>query len=307
MGTNRLNAQTVPVKTGRELEGKRAIVTGASGGLGAEIAATMWHAGADLLLVERPEAEVGLLELRQQLLGSGARTQGVHVFAADLRGAAAPKAIIAEARRIWPRVDILVNNAGIIGPIGMVADNDWSEWRETIQINLLAPAELCKLSVDWMRETGVRGSIVNLAGGGATSPRPHFSAYAAAKCAIVRFSETVAAEVADLGIRINCIAPGAMNTAMMQETLRAGPERVGHEYERVVKYAAGAASDPGVAANLIVYLASEESAGITGKLISAVWDPWRNLHEHVEDLANTDIYTLRRILPGDRGKAWGDA
>jgi len=301
-----LGARMSPVATGRELEGKRAIITGASRGLGAVVADTMWQAGAHVLLVDRPG--VNLLELRERLLASGAGTQYVHLFAADLRESAAPQAIVAEARRIWQRVDILVNNAGTIGPIGMVADNDWSEWQDTVQVNLLAPAELCKLSVDWMGAAGVGGSIVNLAGGGATAPRPCFSAYATAKCALVRFSETIAVEVADLGIRINCIAPGAMNTEMLQETPRAGPERVGRdEYERITKYAAGGASDPRLAADLIVYLASEKSAGITGKLISAVWDPWRNLHDHVDDLRSTDVYTLRRILPEERGKVWPDA
>ena len=85
-----------------------------------------------------------------------------------------------------------------------------------------------------------------------------------------------------------------MHTDMLQEVLRAGVER------------AGAPSDPKLAAELIVHLVSEESAGITGRLISAVWDPWRNLHRHVEDLENTDVYTLRRIVPEERGKAWGE-
>ena len=189
----------------------------------------------------------------------------------------------------------------------MLAGNDWSAWLDTIRINLLAPAELCKLSIGWMRETG-GGRIVNLSGGGATGPRPNFSAYATAKCALVRFTETIAAEVEDLGIRVNCVAPGVLNTEMLQDILRAGPERVGAaDYERMRKLAASGAADPRLASDLILYLASEESAGITGKLISAVWDPWRSLHEHVEDLRSTDVYTLRRILPEERGKVWGGA
>jgi NAD(P)-dependent dehydrogenase (short-subunit alcohol dehydrogenase family) len=288
-----------------KLQGNKVIITGCSRGLGVAVAEAMWREGADLLLVARSGA--ALCEVRDRLAGS-ATAQQAHAFPADLGDPAAPQAVLAEARRLWSRVDILVNNAGTIGPIGMVADNDWSEWRNSVQLNLLAPAELCKLAVDWMREAGVGGSIVNLSGGGATTPRPCFSAYATAKCALVRFSETIAAEVANLGIRVNCIAPGAMNTAMMQETLRAGADRVGAtEYERVRKLVAGGASDARLAAELIVYLASEESTGITGKLISAVWDPWRTLHDHVEDLRNTDVYTLRRIVPEERGKAWGGA
>jgi hypothetical protein len=99
-----------------------------------------------------------------------------------------------------------------------------------------------------------------------------------------------------------------MNTVMLQEILQAGAEQVGAaEFEQVRKAVAGGAADPQVAADLIVYLASEQSAGITGKLISAVWDPWRDLHEHIEDLTGTDVYTLRRIVPDERGKMWGNA
>jgi 3-oxoacyl-[acyl-carrier protein] reductase len=155
-----------------------------------------------------------------------------------------------------------------------------------------------------MRKTG-GGSIVNLAGGGATGPRPNFSAYATAKCALVRFSETIAVEVASLGIRVNCVSPGVLKTEMLEEILRAGPERVGVEYERVREAIAdGGASNARMAADLIVHLISKESMGITGKLISAVWDPWQSLHKHIEDMRNSDVYTLRRIVPEERGKVW---
>jgi 3-oxoacyl-[acyl-carrier protein] reductase len=158
-----------------------------------------------------------------------------------------------------------------------------------------------------MRETG-GGRIVNLGGGGAAGLRPNFSAYATAKCGLIKFTETVAAEVAPLGIRINCIAPGPMNTEMLQEILRAGTNQAGsREFEQVTKQVASGATDPQIAADLIVYLASEQSAGVTGKLISAVWDPWRTLHQRAAELASSDVYTLRRIVPEERGMAWTNA
>lgn len=288
-----------------KLQSYKAIVTGCSRGLGAVVAETLWREGADLLLVSLPEDN--LYKVCERLTASAGPQQEAHTFPIDLADPAAPQAVFAEAHRLWPRLDILVNNAGMTGPIGMVADNDWVDWRQTVQVNLLAPAELCKLAIGWMRETG-GGRIVNLSGGGATGPRPGFSAYASAKCALVRFSETIAAEVADLGIRVNCIAPGVLNTEMLQEILRAGADRVGaKEYQQVEKQVAAGGTDPRLAAELILYLVSDQSAGITGKLISAVWDPWRNLHEHLEDLRDTDVYTLRRIVPEERGKAWPGA
>jgi 3-oxoacyl-[acyl-carrier protein] reductase len=202
-------------------------------------------------------------------------------------------------------MDVLVNNAGIIGPIGMVANNDWPHWREALQVNLLAPAELCHLTIKWMRETNTEGSIINLSGGGAASPRPNFSAYGTSKSGLVRFSETVAAEVKPFGIRINCIAPGPMNTEMLQETLRAGAEATGpDEHRKILKFANGGAADPRTAADLAVYLASSNSAGITGRLISAVWDPWKRLGDYAQEIQDSDIYTLRRILPEERGRVW---
>ncbi len=282
---------------GTGLAGATAIVTGASRGLGAAIAQAMSAAGAELLLVARDAARLG--ELRGRLPGRA------HILAADLTDPSAPARMIAETRRLWPRLDVLVNNAGITGPIGLFADNDWHQWRQTIQVNFLAPAELCKLAIPWMSASG-GGRIINLSGGGATSPRPRFSAYASAKCALVRFSETIAAEVADRGVRVNCISPGMLRTDMLQDVLRAGEEQLGgEEYAKVRKAAAGEMADPNVAAALVVYLASKASEGINGKLISAVWDPWEQLREYAGELSGSDIYTLRRITPQDRGKDWG--
>jgi NAD(P)-dependent dehydrogenase (short-subunit alcohol dehydrogenase family) len=281
---------------GMSLQGATAILTGASRGLGSAIAHAMSNAGAELLLVARSEER--LRKLQERLPGTA------HIFPADLLDASAPAAIVQRARTLWPRLDILVNNAGVTGPVGLLADNDWNEWRDAFQVNFLAPAELCKRAIEWMGPSG--GRIVNLSGGGATGPRPRFSAYGSAKCALVRFSETIAAEVTESGIRVNCISPGMLRTDMLQDVLRAGPGRLGEEeYAHVLKAAAGEMADPDVAAALVVYLASEASAGITGKLISAVWDPWRTLSGHASDLRGTDIYTLRRITPEDRGKDWG--
>lgn len=120
-----------------KLLGRKAIVTGCSRGLGVAIAEALWREGADLLLVSRSESRLRKLQTR---LAASAAAQKAQVLATDLSDATAPAAVMAEARRAWPRLDVLVNNAGIGGPIGMLADNDWREWRETIQVNLMAPA-----------------------------------------------------------------------------------------------------------------------------------------------------------------------
>jgi NAD(P)-dependent dehydrogenase (short-subunit alcohol dehydrogenase family) len=150
------------------------------------------------------------------------------------------------------------------------------------------------------------GKIVQLSGGGATSPLPWMTAYAVSKAAVVRFVETLSHEVRDHGIEVNAIAPGALNTRMLDEVLLAGPEKVGQSYyDRSLEQKASGGAPLESAADLAVFLGSPLSNGITGRLISAVWDNWRTLTEHVDQLSASDVYTLRRIVPADRGLDWG--
>jgi NAD(P)-dependent dehydrogenase (short-subunit alcohol dehydrogenase family) len=283
------------------LAGKNALITGASRGLGQEIARAMWRQGANLVLVA--QAETPLLEFRDQLLRN--RTAGqVYVVAVDLTAENAASKIVEAARRVWDHLDILVNNAAILGPIGNVWENDWDEWQATLRVDLLAVVALCRTIVPWMIERG-GGKIINVSGGGATAPRTRFSAYATAKAALVRFSETLAEEVKGSNIQVNCIAPGALNTDMNRAVLRAGSEKAGtDEHARAVALAQNENGISTHAADLCAFLASSAADGISGKLISAVWDPWQKLGDHVEELQSSDIYTLRRIVPRDRGKNW---
>jgi NAD(P)-dependent dehydrogenase (short-subunit alcohol dehydrogenase family) len=123
----------------------------------------------------------------------------------------------------------------------------------------------------------------------------------------VRYAETLAEEVRGTGIDVNSIAPGALNTRMLDEILQAGPAKVGQAfYDRSLrqKESGGAPLERG--ADLAVFLASPASDGITAKLISAVWDNWENWPEHLQKLSGSDAYTLRRIAGRDRGFNWGD-
>jgi NAD(P)-dependent dehydrogenase (short-subunit alcohol dehydrogenase family) len=151
------------------------------------------------------------------------------------------------------------------------------------------------------------GKIVQLSGGGATNALPGLSAYAASKAAVVRFAETLAEELREHHVDVNAVAPGALNTRMLDEVLAAGPERVGqafHERALEQQRSGGVPLERGAA--LAVWLASAASDGVTAKLLSAVWDPWAELPKHLDDLAS-DVYTLRRIVPSDRDLLWGDA
>jgi 3-oxoacyl-[acyl-carrier protein] reductase len=250
--------------------------------------------------------DLGKLTQVKHEIGRRTAEQKIEVIKADVSQKEDVVRLIAEAIHQFGRVDVLVNNAGVYGPKGKIEDIDWDAWVEAININLLGTVLTCKSILPHMKKNGY-GKIINLSGGGATAPLPSISAYAASKAAVVRFTETLALECLDDGVDVNAIAPGALNTRLLDEILDAGPDKVGQSFydkSKAQKHSGGTSLELG--ARLCVYLASSESDNITGKLISAVWDPWANLAERKQELAESDIYTLRRIVPADRGRDWGE-
>lgn len=286
------------------LQGRYAIITGASQGLGACIAEQYVAAGASMMLCARTQAD--LAAVQKKLSPHLKPDQQIFVQTTDIAQPADIDRLIATTLQVFPRLDILVNNAGVYGPMGALDEITWQEWVAAIQINLMGTVYTCRAVLPQLKKQGY-GKIINLSGGGATQPLPGISAYAASKAAVVRFVETLALEVKDYHIDVNAIAPGALATRLTDELIAAGPEKVGarfHAQMLKVRDEGGTALEIG--ANLAVYLGSAASDGITGKLISAVWDPWLELHNYRADLDNMDIYTLRRIVPADRGKRWGE-
>jgi NAD(P)-dependent dehydrogenase (short-subunit alcohol dehydrogenase family) len=286
------------------LNGKVAIITGANQGLGLEISRKYVNAGASILMCAR---SADLLEkAREELTNELIPGQIIEVVPTDVSDSESVGQLIKFALHRFDRIDILVNNAGIYGPMGPIEEVDWAEWIRAIEINLFGSILMCRAVLPLMKAQQ-QGKIIQLSGGGATNPMPNVSAYAVSKAAIVRFADTLAEEVREFNIDVNAIAPGALNTRMLDEVLTAGPEKVGQEffYRAIMqKESGGAGLNHG--AELALFLASDASNGITGKLISAVWDNWKNWPEYVDELFSSDAYTLRRIVGRDRGLSWGD-
>ncbi len=287
-----------------QLKGKNAVITGSNQGFGKAIAEEFIAQGANILICARNEQllEATRLELSKKIKGF----QNVYACRVDVTDRESLNQLYETAVEKFGTIDILVNNAGVYGPKGAIEEIDWDEWVEAIKINLLGTVLACKIFIPHFKNNG-HGKIINLSGGGATAPLPRISAYAASKAAVVRFTETLSEEVKGTGVEVNCIAPGALNTRLLDEVLEAGMEKVGKTfYERSLAQKQQGGTPLVKGAQLCVFLASDNSNGITGKLISAVWDPWDELPEHLEELKNSDVYTLRRIVPKDRGMDWGD-
>ena len=286
------------------LHGKVAIVTGASQGLGLEISRQYVNAGASIVMCAR-NGDL-LLKAQTELRGGLAPGQTLDIAQADVSNLHSVEQVVDATLQRLGRIDVLVNNAGIYGPMGPSEEVNWAQWTRTIEINLFGSILMCRAVLPTMKARNA-GKIIQLSGGGATSPMPRISAYAVSKAAIVRFAETLAEEVREFNIDVNAIAPGALNTRMLDEVLVAGPEKVGQVFfDRSIKQkeSGGTGFDQG--ANVAVFLASDASNGITGKLISAVWDNWEHWPEHIDELRTSDVYTLRRITGRDRGFSWGD-
>jgi 3-oxoacyl-[acyl-carrier protein] reductase len=287
------------------LKDKVAIITGASKGLGFEIAKKYIEAGVSGLAIcarNKTDLFIATNELEKLVDPLQQKLDSCQV---DVSNPDSANRFIKEVVYRFGHIDILVNNAGIYEPIGLTEDVQYDEWVRTIEINLFGSANMCRGVLPYLKSNNTCGKIIQIAGGGATKPMPRFSAYAASKAAVVRFAETIATECKNDGIDVNCISPGALNTDMLDEALVAGKDAVGFDrYKELVNQKENGGDSIENAADLAVFLGSYLSDGISGKLISAVWDSWSSLPEHIDELKSTDIYTLRRIVPADRNKNW---
>jgi NAD(P)-dependent dehydrogenase (short-subunit alcohol dehydrogenase family) len=284
-----------------KLKNLNALITGGSQGLGKVIAEHFLREGANIVLCARSEKE---LSATRNELAEKFPAQKVAAKTCDVSNEEQVNELTAFAIRELGGLDALVLNAGIYGPMGPTESVSLDEWRRALDINLFGVLLPSRAVIPHFKKAG-RGKIVVLSGGGATNPLPNISAYAASKAAVVRLMETLAEELKGFQVDVNAIAPGALATRLVDEVLAAGPERVGAAFfEKNKSWKEKGAVPLDLGASLAVYLASAESDGITGKLISAQWDPWKDLQKHRAELAKSDIYCLRRIVPEDRGQKW---
>ena len=261
------------------LKNKTIVITGGSGGIGSVVAKKCHDKGANIILIGNNTNEL--------------KESGYFYIVADVSSEIEIQNTFEKIVEKYKTIDVLINAAGIQPPIGEFSTNDLSLWKKNIEVNLFGTIHTTYCVLPLMKKQQ-HGKIINFSGGGATGPRQNFSAYACAKTAIVRFTEILAEEVKIFNIDINAIAPGAVNTNMLKEVLNE-KENAGKEYADAVKRKNLGGTSPEIAASLILFLSSKESNGITGKLISAPWDPWQDKIFQMRLKTEKNIYTLRRI------------
>lgn len=262
------------------------LITGAGRGIGKRLAIGFARAGFRVGLLGRSQAELDLTKLEIEHAGGIA-----HRFRADVRDYEQFSNAVDRMDELYGAVHVLIANAAILGPIGPFAEHRPRDWTEVFETNVIGVMNACRTVLPQMIQRR-HGKILVIADASASSPRPNFAPYAASKAAVVRFVESVAEEVRHHNIQINCFSPGDAYTSMTDEILRADELAGAQEVDQAeqTRMTGGVPAEKQI--QLALFLASERSNHLTGKLID-VADDWRKLER---ENTHADAWTLRRHL-----------
>ena len=235
--------------TDRRFGGRVAIVTGGGRGIGKGIASAFARQGARVVVTARSEDEIA--DTAHEIVAAGGEAIAVRC---DVSDEAEVERLVAETIGQWGRIDVLVNNAAINLPNISTVEMDPDGWRQVVDVNLTGPFLCARAVLPGMIERG-SGAIVNISSIGGRHGARGRGPYRAAKAGLINFTETLAAEVFEHGIRVNCVCPGGVETEML-------------------RMLGGVTSDrqlmtPDEIARVVLFLASDESSSIVGAVIDA--------------------------------------
>jgi NAD(P)-dependent dehydrogenase (short-subunit alcohol dehydrogenase family) len=269
-----------------ELAGQVAIVTGGGRGLGCSMAQALASAGASVAVVARSGDQ--LAETVALIEKTGGRAMG---FRVDVTDFPAVQQMADQVEQDLGEVDLLVNNAAILGPpAGPIWEVDPEQWWRCLAINLRGPF-LCARAVLPGMIVRRRGRIINVSSDAGLRPNPYGSAYGISKTALVRFSESLAAETEEHGIRVFAIDPGTVRTAMTESLLQSPAAQKWMPWFREI-FEKGQDVLPERAAQLVLFLALGRADALSGSFIS-VCDNVAHLLAQAAQIKQKNLYTLR--------------
>lgn len=278
---------------------KNVLITGANGFLGQRLSMMYLESGFSLILMARKFDD----DFTKSLQNKCNKSQIIDFICCELFNDNDLNEAIMMIKKKYQSLNVLVNNAAIQNPISDIENLDIDDWKMNIELNLNVPVLLCNAMIPLLKKNSF-SSIINISGGGATGPRPEFSAYAASKTALVRFTEIIALELEKYNIHVNAIAPGVMPSQMMQDIIK--NEKVNDMEKKTANNSIIGSFEINGILDLFKFLSSDVSKGISGRLISAKWDNWKQWPSNLNELIDKDLYTLRRIIARDKGLDWGD-
>jgi NAD(P)-dependent dehydrogenase (short-subunit alcohol dehydrogenase family) len=276
-----MNSKATPINS--ELAGQVAVVTGGGRGIGRAIAATLSAAGMTTAILARSASEIE--ETARTIEESGGQARP---FVTDVTDAAAVRKAITEIERTFGSVSLLINNAAIPGPIGPFCETDAEQWWRTLDTNLRG-VMLCSRAVLPGMIARRKGRIINIGSSGL--PIAYFSAYATSKAALVRFTETVAAEVKPHGVSMFAMGPGTVRTSMAELSLRSSDgQKWLPWFKRIFDQGLDVPAER--PSRLVLELASGRADSLSGRFLS-IWDDLDSLLRNVKQIEERNLYSLR--------------
>jgi len=279
------------------LNKKVALITGATGVIGSCLAEHFFRAGYKLVLTGRSKDKLN--DLKKKL------KEDVLIYPADISNYKEIKKILEFVEKEAGRLDTIIPAAGIYGEIGTLEQCDPEKWEDAFRVNVFGAMGVIKYALPLLKKSSSAG-IILFAGGGEGS-LPNFSAYTSSKGAVIRLGESLAQELKGDNIKVNIIYPGVINSGFVRNIISVGPERAGEKaYNDAWNQINGKieTSTPDKVGELCIFLASENSNGLTGKIFAARYDDLNKIEMHKDDIMNTDIYSIRRIKPKHLGYDW---
>ena len=274
---------------------KNVIITGGSEGFGFEIAKYLVKKNYNIIICSRNKNKLKLADNELSKIKMS-KDQIILLKQVDISNQSQVRIFVKFCISKFHKIDVLINNAGTYGSIKPFASTKWKDWVKGIETNLYGSIYTIMFLLPTFKKQKM-GKIIQLAGGGASKAMQNFSSYSVSKTAIVRFVESIALELKNYNIDVNAISPGALNTKMIDEVLRIDKKIIGENfYHSNVKIKNNKKNLFLKPLELINFLISNKSNGISGKMISALWDNYKIWPKHIDQINNKELYVLRREI-----------